>query len=126
MVSTCFFSEGCGLRAASDRGSASTAYSAVTHASARIDLRRSIYKRDSNIRDYHTHVAQAARLCCERSEPAPGLRPVRTSGPPVPRGSIRIPHMRPVFTWNLGQRSLELGKRTLVMGVVNVTPDSFS
>jgi dihydropteroate synthase len=35
-------------------------------------------------------------------------------------------HMRPVFTWNLGSRSLELGKRTLVMGIVNVTPDSFS
>lgn len=34
--------------------------------------------------------------------------------------------MRPVFTWNLGTRSLELGKRILVMGIVNVTPDSFS
>jgi dihydropteroate synthase len=34
--------------------------------------------------------------------------------------------MRPVFTWNLGNRSLELGKRTLVMGIVNITPDSFS
>jgi dihydropteroate synthase len=34
--------------------------------------------------------------------------------------------MRPVFTWNLGKRSLELGRRTLVMGIVNVTPDSFS
>jgi dihydropteroate synthase len=34
--------------------------------------------------------------------------------------------MRPVFTWNLGQRTLELGKRTLVMGILNVTPDSFS
>jgi dihydropteroate synthase len=34
--------------------------------------------------------------------------------------------MRPIFTWNLGSRSLELGKRTLVMGIVNVTPDSFS
>ena len=34
--------------------------------------------------------------------------------------------MRPVFQWNLGTRSLELGKRTLIMGVVNVTPDSFS
>jgi dihydropteroate synthase len=33
--------------------------------------------------------------------------------------------MRPVFQWNLGARSLELGKRTLIMGVVNVTPDSF-
>jgi dihydropteroate synthase len=34
--------------------------------------------------------------------------------------------MRPVFSWNLGSRSLELGKRTLVMAIVNVTPDSFS
>jgi dihydropteroate synthase len=34
--------------------------------------------------------------------------------------------MRPVFQWNLGSRSLELGKRTLIMGIVNVTPDSFS
>src|SRR5450755_3673941 len=34
--------------------------------------------------------------------------------------------MRPVFEWNTGQRTLPLGKRTLVMGVVNVTPDSFS
>jgi dihydropteroate synthase len=34
--------------------------------------------------------------------------------------------MRPVFEWNLGSRSLQLGKRTLVMGVINVTPDSFS
>jgi dihydropteroate synthase len=34
--------------------------------------------------------------------------------------------MRPVFEWNLGSRSLALGKRTLVMGIVNVTPDSFS
>jgi dihydropteroate synthase len=34
--------------------------------------------------------------------------------------------MRPVFTWKLGERSLDLGKRTLVMGILNVTPDSFS
>jgi len=34
--------------------------------------------------------------------------------------------MRPVFQWSLGSRALELGKRTLIMGVVNVTPDSFS
>jgi dihydropteroate synthase len=33
---------------------------------------------------------------------------------------------RPSFTWKLGSRSLELGARTLIMGVVNVTPDSFS
>jgi dihydropteroate synthase len=34
--------------------------------------------------------------------------------------------MRPVFEWNIGSRVLQLGKRTLIMGVVNVTPDSFS
>jgi dihydropteroate synthase len=34
--------------------------------------------------------------------------------------------MRAVFQWSLGQRTLELGKRTLIMGIVNVTPDSFS
>jgi dihydropteroate synthase len=34
--------------------------------------------------------------------------------------------MRPVFEWNIGTRSLLLGKRTLIMGVLNVTPDSFS
>jgi dihydropteroate synthase len=34
--------------------------------------------------------------------------------------------MRPVFEWSLGSRSLQLGKCTLVMGVINVTPDSFS
>lgn len=34
--------------------------------------------------------------------------------------------MRSVFQWNLGTRVLELGKRTLIMGIVNVTPDSFS
>ncbi len=34
--------------------------------------------------------------------------------------------MRPVFEWNLGARRIALGKRTLVMGVLNVTPDSFS
>jgi dihydropteroate synthase len=34
--------------------------------------------------------------------------------------------MRAVFQWNLGSRTLELDKRTLIMGIVNVTPDSFS
>src|SRR5690242_12633061 len=34
--------------------------------------------------------------------------------------------MRPQFTWNLGGRNLQLGSRTLVMGILNVTPDSFS
>ncbi|MGZ4833703.1 MAG: dihydropteroate synthase [Terriglobales bacterium] len=34
--------------------------------------------------------------------------------------------IRPRFTWDLGSRQLALGGRTLVMGVLNVTPDSFS
>jgi len=34
--------------------------------------------------------------------------------------------MRAIFQWKVGSRVLELGRRTLIMGVVNVTPDSFS
>jgi len=34
--------------------------------------------------------------------------------------------MRAIFQWNVGSRILQLGRRTLIMGVVNVTPDSFS
>ncbi|MEO6119646.1 MAG: dihydropteroate synthase [Terriglobales bacterium] len=34
--------------------------------------------------------------------------------------------MRPRFPWQLRSRTLPLGERTLVMGIVNVTPDSFS
>jgi len=34
--------------------------------------------------------------------------------------------MRTNAHWRLRSRSLELGQRTLVMGVVNITPDSFS
>ncbi len=34
--------------------------------------------------------------------------------------------MRAHYTWRLRSRSLVLGERTLLMGVVNVTPDSFS
>jgi dihydropteroate synthase len=33
---------------------------------------------------------------------------------------------RTICRWQLRTRSLELGRRTLVMGVVNITPDSFS
>jgi dihydropteroate synthase len=33
---------------------------------------------------------------------------------------------RPAFSLRLGARVLELGERTAVMGIVNVTPDSFS
>ena len=34
--------------------------------------------------------------------------------------------MRPLFPWRLRTRKLALGERTRVMGVLNVTPDSFS
>ena len=34
--------------------------------------------------------------------------------------------MRTLFQWDLGTRKLVLGQRTLLMGIVNVTPDSFS
>jgi len=34
--------------------------------------------------------------------------------------------MRPLFPWRLRTRELALGERTRVMGVLNVTPDSFS
>jgi dihydropteroate synthase len=34
--------------------------------------------------------------------------------------------MRPIFQWKTSARILELGRRTLIMGIVNVTPDSFS
>lgn len=34
--------------------------------------------------------------------------------------------MRPRYRWQLRSLALELGERTLIMGVVNVTPDSFS
>lgn len=33
---------------------------------------------------------------------------------------------RPRYTWRLRRRELELGPHTLVMGILNVTPDSFS
>lgn len=33
---------------------------------------------------------------------------------------------RPFYDWQLRTRRLELGRRTLVMGILNVTPDSFS
>src|ERR1700752_2607501 len=33
---------------------------------------------------------------------------------------------RPQFDWHLRTRTLPLGQRTLIMGILNVTPDSFS
>ena len=34
--------------------------------------------------------------------------------------------MRTHYTWTLPQGSISLGQRTIVMGILNLTPDSFS
>ena len=34
--------------------------------------------------------------------------------------------MRKLYFWKLKQREIKLGERTVLMGVLNVTPDSFS
>src|SRR5450759_5738587 len=34
--------------------------------------------------------------------------------------------VRRLFFWKLKQREIRLGERTVIMGVLNVTPDSFS
>lgn len=39
--------------------------------------------------------------------------------------STALPSLNPTI-WNLGSRELIIGKRPLVMGILNVTPDSFS
>jgi dihydropteroate synthase len=45
---------------------------------------------------------------------------------PINGFDAMTPSRRTVSHWKLRTRSLELGRRTLVMGVVNITPDSFS
>src|SRR5438552_9267708 len=42
------------------------------------------------------------------------------------RLAAQTPPERLNFTWRLREHELKLGERTLVMGVLNVTPDSFS
>jgi dihydropteroate synthase len=44
----------------------------------------------------------------------------------MPSNEILPMNSRSVFRWRLPRRTLLLGKRTLIMGVLNVTPDSFS
>jgi dihydropteroate synthase len=44
----------------------------------------------------------------------------------VPNNLVTVALVRGVAKWRLRSRTLELGRRTLVMGVVNITPDSFS
>ena len=51
---------------------------------------------------------------------------LRLRGTIARRGTKYNRVMRPTFNWQLRSRGLHLGVRTCVMGVVNVTPDSFS
>lgn len=65
---------------------------------------------------------------------------IRSLQPPAPPDVIPLQEPRPAFlslftlpyaimrtfTWRCRERTLEIGKRALIMGVVNVTPDSFS
>ena len=51
---------------------------------------------------------------------------LRLRGHIARRGTKYNRVMRPTFNWQLRSRGLNLGVRTCVMGVVNVTPDSFS
>jgi dihydropteroate synthase len=40
--------------------------------------------------------------------------------------SASTPHSRSAFDWRLRTRTLPLGHRSVIMGILNVTPDSFS
>ena len=44
----------------------------------------------------------------------------------VPDNPMTISSIRCATQWQLRRRALEVGRRTLVMGIVNITPDSFS
>ena len=44
----------------------------------------------------------------------------------VPGNPMTASSTRCLVTWQLRTRTLEVGRRTLVMGIVNITPDSFS
>src|SRR5690349_22686921 len=51
--------------------------------------------------------------------------PSHSDGGIAPEVGRKIMTRRP-FVWKLKARELKLGERTLIMGVLNVTPDSFS
>ena len=44
----------------------------------------------------------------------------------MPEQSVTNAYARSLTSWRLRTRTLELGRDTLIMGVVNITPDSFS
>ena len=57
-----------------------------------------------------------------RPEPRPPVRPPT----PAPEKCESDNTVRKLFFWKLKQREIRLGERTVMMGVLNVTPDSFS
>jgi dihydropteroate synthase len=84
------------------------------------------------IKQRQTHERLLAHDDCDQTDLRAGIAERRSAHarltPSNPASALDLEscRMRPVFQWNLGTRSLELGKRTLIMGIVNVTPDSFS
>ena len=50
-----------------------------------------------------------------------------TADDPQPEASVSgFFFMRATYSWTLPRTTIELGRRTIVMGILNVTPDSFS
>ena len=45
---------------------------------------------------------------------------------PIPSAHQGIPTLQPAKSWSLRTRQLDFGKRPCIMGILNVTPDSFS
>ena len=43
-----------------------------------------------------------------------------------PLATLKVFMIRKRFEWRVRERTLQLGERTLIMAVLNVTPDSFS
>src|SRR5439155_27307211 len=87
----------------------------------------------------HAHIVRligdllSVALYVVRCRQAGGMYPHRPNRAALPRAGELAPGaagyngaMRPEFTWRLRERELKLGERTVVMGVLNVTPDSFS
>ncbi|MEO8371794.1 MAG: dihydropteroate synthase, partial [Candidatus Solibacter sp.] len=52
--------------------------------------------------------------------------PVRSNAPRPAAAPAEVQRIRKLFFWKLKQREIRLGERTILMAVLNVTPDSFS
>ena len=71
--------------------------------------------------DRHRPLEKSHARECSTGNPKPAVERPERGG----RGTIEKEMTIP-YSWRLRTRTLELGSRTLVMGVVNLTPDSFS